>query len=325
MKVSVIVPVYNVEKYLDRCLLSIIKQNLKDYEIVIVNDGSSDNSLEIINKYKQKYPSIINLIDKENEGSSSARNTGLENAKGEYITFLDSDDYLEENSYSKIETIADKGIYDIIFYDAYKVKEQSKEYYSARDIKKEGEVSKEEYLLSLPCVWNKWIKRECFEKNKKIRFEKNITIGEDITAMLSLVNSAQKIYYYPIPVVCYVQTPDSLMRKQGYQERRKHVLSAIQKLEENLQGNYLKEIEYLYYEHVLVELSLYLYKFEKYEDINRISDFFKNKFPCWEKNEYIKKQSRKKNIYAKIFYKKQYNLLKKLQKLKHLFRRKKND
>ena len=98
MKVSIIVPVYNVEKYLERCLTSIIGQNLRDYEIVIVNDGSTDGSLQIIQQYQEKFPTIIRCLQKENGGISSARNMGLEAAIGEYITFLDSGDYLEKDS-----------------------------------------------------------------------------------------------------------------------------------------------------------------------------------------------------------------------------------
>lgn len=324
MKVSIIVPVYNVEKYLERCLTSIIEQNLKDYEIVIVNDGSTDGSLQIIQQYQEKFPTIIRCLQKENGGISSARNMGLEAAIGEYITFLDSDDYLEKDSYAKIEKIAEKGKYDIILFDAYKVQEQTKEYYPANPKIKQGEITKEEYMLSLPCVWNKWIKREYFEKNGKLRFSTAVTIGEDITAMLSLVPIVEKIYYLPIPVVCYVQTPGSLMRKKGYQERRKQVIQALQELENNLQGKYTQEIEYLYYEHVLVELSLYLYQYGHYTDINQIADFMKCHFPNWKKNQYIQKAGKKKMLYASLFYYKKYSMLQKMQKLKHIFRRKPN-
>lgn len=92
-EVSVIVPVYNTEKYLERCLNSILNQTYSDYEIILVNDGSKDNSLEICNNYKSKHNNII-VIDKENGGLSSARNAGIEIAKGKYITFIDSDDYI---------------------------------------------------------------------------------------------------------------------------------------------------------------------------------------------------------------------------------------
>lgn len=91
--VSIIVPVYNAEKYLDRCLKSIINQSLKDIEIILINDGSIDRSIEICNYYKIK-DSRIKVIDKENTGVSDSRNIGIELAKGEYIGFVDADDWI---------------------------------------------------------------------------------------------------------------------------------------------------------------------------------------------------------------------------------------
>lgn len=98
MKLSIIVPVYNVKDYLAKCLDSLINQDLphKEYEIIVVNDGSKDNSGKIAEEYSKKYSNII-LINQENQGLSGARNTGIANARGEYIQFVDSDDYLEEN------------------------------------------------------------------------------------------------------------------------------------------------------------------------------------------------------------------------------------
>ena len=100
-KVSVIVPVYNVEEYLERCLDSLVNQTLKDIEIIIVNDGSTDGSKEIIQKYLNKYKNIV-YLEKENGGLSSARNYGIPYAKGEYIGFVDSDDYVELTMYEKM-------------------------------------------------------------------------------------------------------------------------------------------------------------------------------------------------------------------------------
>ena len=96
-KISVIVPVYNVSEYISRCADSIVSQKLYDIELIFVNDGSKDNSREIVEKY-QLNDSRITILDKENGGLSSARNYGLRHAKGEYILFVDSDDYLELNA-----------------------------------------------------------------------------------------------------------------------------------------------------------------------------------------------------------------------------------
>lgn len=106
MKLSIIIPVYNVEQYLQRCLYSCVKQNLltEEYEIIIVNDGSKDNSLSIANNFA-KFHSNITIISQENKGLSAARNKGLNNAKGDYVWFVDSDDWILENC---IKNIIDK-------------------------------------------------------------------------------------------------------------------------------------------------------------------------------------------------------------------------
>ena len=102
-KISTIIPIYNVEKYLEETILSIIKQSIgfENIQMILVNDGSPDNSEEICLKYKEKYPENIIYIKKENGGVSSARNMGLEYATGEYVHFMDSDDIISKNAYKK--------------------------------------------------------------------------------------------------------------------------------------------------------------------------------------------------------------------------------
>ena len=107
IKVSIIVPVYNVEKYLKRCLDSITNQTLKELEIICINDGSTDNSLKILKQYAHK-DKRISIINKQNEGLSVARNTGMEAASGEYIGFVDSDDWIDLDFYKKLYTTAKK-------------------------------------------------------------------------------------------------------------------------------------------------------------------------------------------------------------------------
>ena len=104
--VSVLIPVYNVEKYLERCLDSILKQTLTKIEIICVNDGSTDNSLSILKEYQKKDSRII-IVNKENGGLPSARNAGLDRAEGKYVGFVDSDDYIEPNMFQKLYDTAE--------------------------------------------------------------------------------------------------------------------------------------------------------------------------------------------------------------------------
>lgn len=123
-RISVIVPVYNTEKYLKRCLDSILSQTFKDYEIILVNDGSNDDSLEICKEYEQKHDNII-LIDKENGGLSSARNAAIEIANGEFVSFVDSDDYIAQTMLEELYGVALDNHCDIVI-TKYKEVEDSK-------------------------------------------------------------------------------------------------------------------------------------------------------------------------------------------------------
>ena len=121
IKVSVIVPVYNVEKYIRQCLESIINQTYKNLEIIVVNDGTKDNSMKIVEEYLSD--ERIKVINKENGGIASARNRGIDEATGEYISFVDSDDWLELNTYEKlVEIIVDE---DIIVFNYNRVDDET--------------------------------------------------------------------------------------------------------------------------------------------------------------------------------------------------------
>lgn len=111
-KLSIIVPVYNVEKYLPKCLESLIKQTLKDIEIICVNDGSMDNSLAILKEFASK-DSRIKIIDNQHQGVAKTRNTGIEQSTGEYIGFVDSDDYIDIDFFEKLYNSATKSNSDI--------------------------------------------------------------------------------------------------------------------------------------------------------------------------------------------------------------------
>ena len=123
MRFSIIVPVYNVEKYLSICLESILGQDYTDYEIIAVNDGSTDGSLEILNKYKQKTKRLV-VLSQRNRGLGGARNTGIRNAQGEYLIFLDSDDYIDKSMLKETERVLSQYNLDILAFDGYRVTEQ---------------------------------------------------------------------------------------------------------------------------------------------------------------------------------------------------------
>ena len=123
-KISVIVPVYNTGVYLQKCFNSILSQGMQDFEVIVVNDGSTDNSEEIIMQYVEGYPDKIKYYKKENGGISSARNFGVKKAIGDYLCFVDSDDYIDENLFANLENYLYKA--DLIKYKCVRVNQEGK-------------------------------------------------------------------------------------------------------------------------------------------------------------------------------------------------------
>lgn len=125
MFLSFVVPVYNTEKYLPECLDSLLEQDIpkEEYEIICVNDGSTDNSLEILHAYQEKFPNIV-VIDKENSGVAMARNAGMDAAKGDYIWFVDSDDFIQMNILHLLWTTVSETEYDRVNMGIYTFQEK---------------------------------------------------------------------------------------------------------------------------------------------------------------------------------------------------------
>lgn len=194
MKISVIIPVYNCEKYLERCLDSIIEQSYKDFEIICVDDGSTDNSLEILKKYAQKHINI-SIYTQENKGPSAARNYGMEKAKGEYITFVDADDWLDLDCFEKL--ISKDLNVDLIYFNYIEHIENvlvPHVYYDFQKpyINKVSEFYNEAFYFP-QTSWGKLIKSE-FLKKYNIIFDQKILCTEDKVFWYEVLSHKPSIY-----------------------------------------------------------------------------------------------------------------------------------
>lgn len=212
-KISVIVPIYNTSKFLDKCVSSILKQTFKNIEVILVNDGSTDNSLKKINQYKEIDNRII-IIDKENGGLSSARNAGIKISSGDYILNVDSDDWIEPNTCQVLMEAAINNNADIAvgnIYLEYKNKKQKWE-----DLSKNTIYKNFEYLDAFfvdngkGSVCNKLIKRDLYIENK-IFHPENISLGEDGCTLLRLILKSKIIIKIPNYVYHYRQNEFSMM------------------------------------------------------------------------------------------------------------------
>ena len=225
VKVSIIVPVYNVDKYLEKCLDSLINQTLKDIEIICVNDGSTDNSLEILEKYSQKDNRII-IINQDNAGVSVARNSGMKIAKGQYIGFVDSDDWVDLDFYEKlynsaIANDADIAISSIIrwrkYNKKYRVKYEDKVYTTLQEKISACFIPKNCY------VWNKLYKSHIVQNKHftpNVYFEDIIWLPEVIKSSNKLITVSGTNYYYRVNNNSIVKKTSKKKRQDNYNAKK---------------------------------------------------------------------------------------------------------
>lgn len=249
-KVTVIIPVFNVEKYIKQCLDSIISQTYTNLEIICVDDGSTDHSLEIIQFYSKK-DSRIKVLTQEHLGPSAARNLALDNSTGKYISFVDSDDFLQWNAYEILTLVAEENDLDMIIFggNTYPygegdnwIKEIQNTKYKLYKNCSAGTVIFQE-KASRPFLWLHFIKRELFEKPNKIRFDEEMEIGEDQLFQFCYVPRAKSVMVIEDKLYNYrIWRNGSLM--QLYKNRK------IQKVESHL-TLVEKIVEYWNKEHYL--------------------------------------------------------------------------
>lgn len=315
-KVSVIVPVYNVEKYIAKCLDSLVNQTLKDIEIIVVNDGSPDNSQKIIDKYQKKYPNMIKSFKKENGGLSDARNYGIKKATGEYLAFIDSDDYVELNSYEIMYNKAKEIDFDVVVCNLKQIYEDSNriDYVSSRikkDIFEKKDIKK--VLIDIyPSACNKIYKKslfdDCFGFKKGILFED----VEFTHRLLSKISSIGKVDDY---LINYIQrkgtiTKTSDKRILGYIDNMNSVIDYYKK--NDLYDDYEEELEYSYVRYLyatFIKQATLLSKKDYNKAIKKAQENVKVNFPFYRKNKYFYKSGIKgfylltfNKLIAKILY-----------------------
>lgn len=299
-KVSIIVPVYNTEARLRMCLESLVNQTIKDIEIIIINDGSTDDSENIIKEYKEKYSSLITYYNKQNEGIAKTRNFGIEKANSDYILFVDSDDYIDLELVEKLMPYINRDI-DMIKFKLKKIDESGN---VLEEI--EGSVFEEtsgedafnklystDVLLDSPCVY--LIKKLLFIDNN---FEFKRTYHEDFGLIPLIIMKAKTFISTPYCLYNYMQVSNSITRNKDYIKTLKkiedilwHFDNAINEIDEmNLNKN-TKENAKIYYTNAII-LKIYELKKEN-------------------KAQYIK-QLKKRKIYKNIKARNLKQLIKKL-------------
>lgn len=303
IKVSIIIPCYNAEDYIDKCLKSILRDRIKEKEIIIVNDGSKDNSLELLKRYERKYE-CIKIIDQKNSGQAVARNVALTKAKGEYICFVDIDDYVEKDMFYKLYNFAKKNNYDYVYCDFY-------EHYSYNDVvisnHHNDNIEKDKVLANF-APWGKLISHKLIKK-LDFKFLEG-RIFEDIATIPFLGANSESPGYFNEPLYYYNMTNQSTMRQKNYNPKYEDMLYVSDYIYDTFKKNNLlekfeEELKYIYMDSILKSGVI---NFSKYKEslkfIPLLRKNVKNKFKSMLNNKYFKAETlyRKFTVISSIYF-----------------------
>lgn len=258
--ISVIISVYNAEEYIEKCIKSIQNQTCSELEIIAVDDGSTDHSREICERMALRDKRIV-VLHKENGGNASARNAGIDYAHGEYIAFVDSDDYIESNMYEEMLKVMDNPRITIVNSGLIvtNVKGQDK----VAVAKNAGLYSREEALKDFfarkgnftPTACTKLIRRELFEKG--LRFNNNV-IHEDTEAMPRFINAADQVYIMDRPFYHYIKRENSASTSKNFSMRGYHILDAMKEYEMMCKENYPDILPQFYHYRLYTTYEMYM-------------------------------------------------------------------
>ena len=300
MKVSVIVPVYNTEKYLRRCLDSLVNQTIEDIEIIVINDCSPDNSKEILKEYKKKYKDKIKVFhNKTNKGIGYNRNYGIKKATGEYIGFVDSDDWVNETMYDKLYKKAKEDSLDLVLCNFHKMLEKENDleeiasseisYFKNTNLKQTPNL-----LLDVELApWNKLYKKELI---KEITFPENLKYEDTIFVLKAMARSKkigmvdEKLNYYLVRS----KSETTVMNKKVYD-----ILKVSKMMIDELKSHdYYNDVKD--YVEAMTIRNLFRYTLQqRYQKDKKLANgfiddvftFLNEEFPNWKQNKIWKKRN----------------------------------
>lgn len=297
-KLTVMIPVYNVEGYLRKCVDSVLYPELGGYEIVLVNDGSTDSSGEICAEYAARYPDLVRVITTENGGLGKARDIGIDNARGEFILFLDSDDYLAENALPEMMDCLEQE-FDICFFDIRSVNEDGRLLKYIHGCSIEGEFTLDsfpELLFEMPSAWNKIYRRSLFTENG-IYYPGRVWY-EDMYVTPHLYTKAKKMLSVHRAWHNYLQRTGSITNNKNT-ARNLEIIPAVNAMldayrKEGLYEEYFEQLEYAaFYNQVLTSCTRVNLADMKSDVQDKLYADFAAKFPNYKENRYVRGMSRK--------------------------------
>ncbi len=311
VSISVIIPVYNSEKFISECINSVLNQTYKNFEIVCVNDGSKDNSKKVIKEYIRKFPRKIKLINQNNQGSGFARNTGIENSLGKYVIFLDSDDSLDREMLEKLYKNIEKYKADVAVGGFQRVDETTGKVLSNDmvshnfkyiDIKEEN-MDKLLFINPGPC--NKIHKRSIFEN---VRFTK-IPVVDDLVLMLEYIPNIKRYSFVPEVLYYYKIRRSSSSNSLDYKTfsaSKECMLEIKQKyIKQKLPKHFVDFLDKIVLIHIgismLTKLS-YRQEINMCREIKTIKDYLNENFPAWRKISLLNALKSKNSRFLGLYF-----------------------
>lgn len=312
--ISVIIPVYNVEQYLNKCLDSVINQDFDSFEIIIVDDGSTDGSLETAKEYEDKYRNKIKLITQTNKGSGGARNTGIEAAQGKYIMFVDSDDTIKPGTLSYLYQEIQRADADIAFFGIEFVKDDGTVNSALRPTENERVItSLEEYPICCyldPSVCSKLFKTSLFKDNN-LKFTEKVWY-EDLRLLPKLALKSDKLVFLNRVCYSYLQREGSKMHNANV-EKNIDMLDTVKDVigfykENGTFEKYYSPLEFMTAFHLMILCSMRVAGTDpKNHLLKDFRDYAKEIFPDFMKNKFIESNlSKRHKLILKLSEKKLY-------------------
>ena len=336
IRLSIIIPVYNVEDYVAKCLDSLISPAVEaisrgeapDYEIIAVNDGSTDSSPVIVQDYANRYPQFIRFITTENMGQGHARNVGIDEAKGDYLYFIDSDDYLAPGAIDEMLRSID-GSYDILIFDSIAVNVDGGEISYYRGCSRTENINLKNFpeLLHENPICGGSICRKSIYTDNDIRFPSKVWF-EDFRTLLKLYAFTDKIAYTPKAWHRYLQRSGSVTNNKNA-ERNLEIIPAVDDLTSFYtglgRGEELSDVlEYMAFHHEFLTASVRVNLADWRSDVqDKLREDFLGKFPRYASNPYVRTMSRKHKLLTTLLMHRQYLAVHIIMKLNNRLKAKK--
>lgn len=324
---SIIIPVYNVADWLPECINSVLSSPYKNYEILLVDDGSTDGkSGEICDAYQKDFPNLIKVFHQENGGLGAARNTGINNATGEYLFFLDSDDYIEQDTFDGLSQAIDKYHSDMILFGSNVIENGKKTGTVEENIPINTIFSVFDYpklLLTVPSAWGKLCKKSLFIENN-IEFPPRV-LYEDLRTTRKLFLYAKSVIRIENTYYNYRIRENSIMTTKAL-DRNLEIIDALEDItfyfkSKNLDSQFKDELEFLTLYHVFLVASVRIIKIDSQSKIlDALYDYTGKKYPAFKSNRYIKEMPKRKQLLLTLLYNKKRNLVATIFKIKELLK-----